>query len=147
MKVRRGRIGGRLKPKIGSTHAGRSMARELPPTAVRMRALAVDLPNQLEAGFAAARELGGGPRSARSAVVVGMGGSAIAADLVRSVTDPETDLPLGVTRGPTLPRAVGSDAWAILASYSGQTWETLSAYDEAGRRKMPRLAISSGGEL
>ena len=123
------------------------MERELPPSAPRMRSLALDLPNQLESGFRSARELGGGPRTARQAVVVGMGGSAIAADLVRSVTDPETELPLGVTRGPTLPKAIGSDAWAILASYSGQTWETLSAYDEAGRRSMPRLAISSGGEL
>lgn len=123
------------------------MARTLPPTAERMRALALELPAQLEAGFRSARELPAAPRTAHQAVVVGMGGSAIAADLVRSITDPETETTLSVTRGPTLPGPIGADAWAILASYSGQTWETLSAYAEAGRRGVPRLAISSGGEL
>ncbi|HTT26505.1 MAG TPA: SIS domain-containing protein [Thermoplasmata archaeon] len=123
------------------------MARSLPPTAARMRALALDLPNQLEAGFAAGRELGSGPRSARQAIMVGMGGSAIAADLVLSITDPETELPLTVARGPTLPRSVGRETWTVLASYSGQTWETLLAYDEAKRRGASLYAISSGGEL
>ncbi|MCI4317867.1 MAG: hypothetical protein L3J96_04950, partial [Thermoplasmata archaeon] len=99
------------------------MARPILPTAARMRGLALELPNQLEAGFSAGRELGSGPRAVRQAVMVGMGGSAIAADLVRSITDAETELPLGVTRGPTLPRSVGADTWAVLASYSGQTWE------------------------
>jgi glucose/mannose-6-phosphate isomerase len=112
-----------------------------------MRSLALELPNHLEAGFRSARELGGGPRSAKQAVVVGMGGSAIAADLVRSITDPETELPLGVTRGPTLPRSVGPDSWTVFASYSGQTWETLSAYDEARRRGAAMWTVSSGGEL
>src|SRR5580693_7461744 len=124
-----------------------SMAVKIPPSAARMRGLAVDLPNQLESGFRSARELGGGPRTARQAVVVGMGGSAIAADLVRSITDPETELPLGVTRGPTLPRSVGPETWAVFASYSGQTWETLSAYDEARRRGASLWTIGPGGEL
>jgi glucose/mannose-6-phosphate isomerase len=112
-----------------------------------MRSLATELPNQLLTGFRAARDLAPAPRVARHAVVVGMGGSAIAADLAATLTDPETELTLGVTRGPSLPRSVGSDGWAIFASYSGQTWETLSSYDEARRRGCARLAISSGGEL
>ena len=117
------------------------------PSAARMRALAIEFPNQLLEGYRAARELPPGPRSAKHAVVVGMGGSAIAADLAMNLTEPETELPLGVTRGPLLPRSVGPDSWAVFASYSGQTWETLTAYDEARRRRAPRLTIGSGGEL
>src|ERR1700691_6263999 len=105
------------------------MPRSVLPTAARMRGLTLDFPNHLETGFASGREMGGAPRSARQAVMVGMGGSAIAGDLVRSITDAETELSLVVTRGPTLPRSVGADPWTVLTSYSGQTWETLLAYD------------------
>jgi glucose/mannose-6-phosphate isomerase len=76
-----------------------------------------------------------------------MGGSAIAADLARGVTDPELEIILEVGRGPMLPRSVDKTSLTIFTSYSGNTWETLSAYDEAGRRGSVRVAISSGGEL
>jgi len=46
-----------------------------------------------------------------------------------------------------LPRSVDKSTLAIFASYSGNTWETLAAYDEAGRRGSVRLAVTSGGEL
>ncbi|MCI4337272.1 MAG: hypothetical protein L3K17_08845 [Thermoplasmata archaeon] len=113
-----------------------------------MRALASQLPRHLRDGFAAARELDRPiPRSARNVYLAGMGGSAIAADLVRSLTDPELEIGFAVGRGPTLPRTVDKECVTLLASYSGRTWETLSAYDEAGRRSSPRIVLSSGGEL
>ena len=113
-----------------------------------MRDLATQVPEHLEIGFGAARELAAPvPRQARAALVVGMGGSAIAADLVRGVTDPELEIRLDVGRGPTLPRSVDRTTLTIFASYSGNTWETLAAYDEAARRGSSRLVISSGGEL
>jgi len=115
---------------------------------VRMRTLATQVPEHLAAGFARAVDLGAPiPRQTRSAVVVGMGGSAIAADLARGVTDPELEIALEVGRGPSLPRSVDKTTLTIFTSYSGNTWETLSAYDEAGRRGSVRLAITSGGEL
>ena len=80
-------------------------------------------------------------------VLFGMGGSAIGADLLRSLTDAETDLLLRPVRESTLPRWVGPSTLAVAISYSGDTWETLSAFDEAGRRGAPRLALSSGGRL
>lgn len=113
-----------------------------------MRSLAVQLPRQLRDGFTAARELERPiPRSTRRIFLAGMGGSAIAADLVRALTDPELDAGFDVGRGPTLPRSIDANAVTLLASYSGGTWETLQAYDEAGRRGSPRIVLSSGGEL
>ena len=115
---------------------------------LHMRALATQLPNQLRDGFTAAGELDASlPRSTRHVYFAGMGGSAIAADLLRTLTGPEADLDLEVGRGPGLPRSVGREAVAILASYSGGTWETLAAYDEAGRRGTRRFVLASGGEL
>ncbi len=76
-----------------------------------------------------------------------MGGSAIAADLARSLFHAETEEPFLLTRGPQLPQAVGPRSTVFLLSYSGETWETLAAYDDAGRRGAQRIAISSGGTL
>jgi glucose/mannose-6-phosphate isomerase len=105
-------------------------------------------PAQLRSGFASARDLEfRWPRGIDRSVVFGMGGSAIGADLLRSLTDAETDLLLRPVREPTLPRWVGPSTLAVAVSYSGDTWETLSAFDEAGRRGAPRLAVSSGGKL
>jgi glucose/mannose-6-phosphate isomerase len=113
-----------------------------------MRSLATQFPAQLVDGFRSGEDLGAAvPRSTQAAYVMGMGGSAIAADLARVLIDPETELRLSVVRSPELPLAAGSHALTILASYSGDTGETLSAYTEAGRRGARRIAMSSGGEL
>jgi glucose/mannose-6-phosphate isomerase len=42
---------------------------------------------------------------------------------------------------------VSSDSLAVLSSYSGNTEETLALYDEARERAVPRLGLTSGGEL
>jgi glucose/mannose-6-phosphate isomerase len=105
-------------------------------------------PSQLRSGFAAGRALEfRWPRGLDRCAVVGMGGSAISADLLQSLTDTETDLLLQPVRESALPRWVGPTTLAVAVSYSGNTWETLSAFDEARRRGAPRLAVSSGGQL
>jgi glucose/mannose-6-phosphate isomerase len=114
----------------------------------RMRSLATELPTQLRAGFSLGIELQPTvPRDAHSALAVGMGGSAIAADLVQCLTEPETELAMSVVRGPAIPRSIGQKSIVILVSYSGNTWETLAAYDAAGRQGAHRISVSSGGEL
>jgi glucose/mannose-6-phosphate isomerase len=116
--------------------------------AERMRSLAVDLPNQLREGFRLGHDADARlPRQAATAVVAGMGGSAIAADLVRGITDSETGLLLSIGRGPTIPRGAGRSSLAVLTSYSGNTWETLAAYDAASRQGATRIAMTSGGAL
>jgi glucose/mannose-6-phosphate isomerase len=114
----------------------------------RMRALAVEFPNHLRDGFRLGRDADARlPRSPGPAIVAGMGGSAIAADLLRGITDPETTTLLSVHRGPTIPRGAGRSSLAILTSYSGNTWETLAAYDAARRQGATRVAMTSGGTL
>lgn len=114
----------------------------------RMRSLAVEFPNQLREGFRLGRDADARlPRSPGVAVVAGMGGSAIAADLLRGITDAETTTLLSVNRGPTIPRGAGRSSLAILTSYSGNTWETLAAYDAANRQGATRVVMTSGGTL
>jgi glucose/mannose-6-phosphate isomerase len=113
-----------------------------------MRALAAGLPRALEDGFRAGRELAPPAREDRSSVVaVGMGGSAIAADLARGLVSAESPVGYSVWRSPNLPRSVDRRTHVILVSYSGNTWETLQAYDAAARAGAYRTVITSGGTL
>ena len=113
-----------------------------------MRALAADLPDGLAAGFRAGLEAGVTSGSAVSHVyAAGMGGSAIAADLVRGIVDAESRVGLTVVRSHELPRSVDAAARVILVSYSGATWETVRAYADAGRRGAHRTVVTSGGPL
>jgi glucose/mannose-6-phosphate isomerase len=116
--------------------------------AVRMRALAAALPDALVSGYRSGRELSRPlPRDDLRFLAVGMGGSGIAADLARGVVDAESRAALSVLRSPDLPRSIDSRTEVLLVSYSGNTWETLAAYDAAGRAGARRTVITSGGAL
>lgn len=113
-----------------------------------MRALAVDFPSQLRRGFQAGQALELPIRSAsRSASFVGMGGSAIAADLLENVLRAETDWSLQSGRTDRLPTRWDPDAVHFFVSYSGETAETLAAYASARDRVGVRVTLSSGGTL
>ncbi len=80
-------------------------------------------------------------------VICGMGGSAIGADLLRSLTS-ELNKPLVfVHRGYDLPAFVDSKTLVIASSYSGNTEETLSAFKQTLTTKCKKLAITTGGKL
>lgn len=86
-------------------------------------------------------------RAVRQVMVLGMGGSAIGADLVQGMVGDAAVKPIGVNRTYTLPRWVGRDTLALICSYSGNTEETLSAAQAARRQGAKLLAITSGGTL
>jgi len=81
----------------------------------------------------------------RQIVMCGLGGSAIAGDLLRSYLAGELRVPFLVNRHYTLPRFVGPDTLVIISSYSGNTEETNAAHREALKRKARILCISSDG--
>jgi glucose/mannose-6-phosphate isomerase len=79
-------------------------------------------------------------------VVSGMGGSALGALLARTVYT-EIAVPFEISRGYHAPRYVGADTLFIASSYSGNTEETLSSYQEAVGRGARVAVIASGGKL
>jgi glucose/mannose-6-phosphate isomerase len=81
-----------------------------------------------------------------SIVLTGMGGSAIAGDLLRSYLAEELRIPFLVNRSYTLPGLVDRNSLVIVSSYSGNTEETMAAYRDAIRRKASVLCITTGGE-
>lgn len=80
-------------------------------------------------------------------VIVGMGGSALAAQLFSSFW-PELDLVIHRDYGlPALSQERWRNRLVIASSYSGNTEETLSAFKEARMKHMRVAAISTGGKL
>ncbi len=80
-------------------------------------------------------------------VLVGMGGSAIGGDLVRTYARDRATVPFSVIRDYQLPASVGEGTLVIASSYSGGTEETLSAYEDAIARGAAVYVVTSGGEL
>lgn len=80
-------------------------------------------------------------------LICGMGGSAIAGDLIAGAYYERTRVPLVVHRGYYLPGWADDRTLALLMSYSGETEETLTAAMQALERESPAIAITSGGKL
>lgn len=80
-------------------------------------------------------------------IVNGLGGSAIGGDLVRSYLHYTLKIPFFINRNYFLPAYASRDTLSIISSYSGNTEETISAYNESLKKKCKILAISSGGEV
>lgn len=87
------------------------------------------------------------PASTEALVICGMGGSAIGADLAVAALGDSIDKPVCVSRGYDLPSWVGPQHAVIFSSYSGNTEETLSCYEQATARGVPAYVVSSGGML
>jgi glucose/mannose-6-phosphate isomerase len=77
----------------------------------------------------------------------GMGGSAVAGDVLRSLFRGRLIVPVDVNRSPELPAYAGPHTLVVLSSYSGNTAETLACFDEAVARGCRVLPITSGGLL
>lgn len=86
-------------------------------------------------------------RDARQVLILGMGGSAIGGDLLRTLVAGECPVPIIVSREYGAPVWAGPDTLAIAVSHSGNTEETLSALEHARTRGGMLLGITTGGEL
>ncbi|HKZ51582.1 MAG TPA: bifunctional phosphoglucose/phosphomannose isomerase [Dehalococcoidia bacterium] len=80
-------------------------------------------------------------------LVLGMGGSAIAGDMLAALVAGESPVPVLVLRGYDLPPGLNEDNLIIASSYSGETEETLSAFQQALATGAGKLAVTSGGRL
>jgi len=80
-------------------------------------------------------------------IILGMGGSAIGGDLLRSLALLESRLPVWVHRGYDPPPFLDDDTLLIVSSYSGNTEETLSSFAESLATDAKKLAITGGGKL
>lgn len=77
----------------------------------------------------------------------GMGGSAISADIASVLLSKISTVPYFVVRGYNLPNYISNKSLVIVLSYSGNTEETLSCYEQAIAKTSNIVVISSGGKL
>ncbi len=80
-------------------------------------------------------------------LIIGMGGSAIGADFARAIVETESCIPIFVLRDYSIPNWVDEKTFVIASSYSGNTEETLTAYNKCLEIGCNSIAISTGGEL
>jgi glucose/mannose-6-phosphate isomerase len=100
---------------------------------------------ELPARFAGAREV----------VVIGMGGSAIAGDILRAIAAAPGRKAVHIVRGYEAPSFVGEETLVVACSHRGNTEETLSAFQQAleagarpdGRQSGRALVVTTGGRL
>lgn len=81
----------------------------------------------------------------RSVVVLGMGGSGVAGDVLSAAVGPSCPVPVLTHRGYDLPAWVGAADLVVAVSCSGTTEETLSGTDVAIRRRCRLLAVGAEG--
>jgi glucose/mannose-6-phosphate isomerase len=108
------------------------------------------LPEQVQAAAATAAEVGGplpNHDDIENVVVLGMGGSGIAGDVVREVAGPFMPVPLVVHKGYGIPNFIGDNTLVFAISFSGNTEETLEAVVEAAASGAHIVTVSNGGEL
>lgn len=81
--------------------------------------------------------------------ILGMGGSAIGGDLLKSIVHQSTgdSLRITVNRSYELPAYLSPSSLVIASSYSGNTEETLTTFEKAIQKTDNLFAITSGGKL
>lgn len=89
------------------------------------------------------------PRGLKRAALAGLGGSALPGDIVNALLpslNPPT-APIEIIREYDLPGHLGTDTLLFVASFSGNTEETLSAYAQGRARGLPMCVVTRGGKL
>jgi glucose/mannose-6-phosphate isomerase len=108
-----------------------------------------NLPSQLENAFQRGLSLSLPEwQGIQRVLIAGMGGSAIGADLLVAYAAPLCPVPIVVQRNYTLPAwAHGPDTLVVASSHSGNTEETLAAFELASKSNCRILALCTGGKL
>ncbi len=83
----------------------------------------------------------------KNIIIGGLGGSGIGGRIARSLFLDKSPVPVEVFSEYTLPNYADKHSLVILSSYSGNTEETLSMYEDALSRQCTVICIASGGKL
>lgn len=111
--------------------------------------LAESLPDQVAEAVVRARLVEGlpDPRNVEHVVVMGMGGSGIAGDVLMAAAAPLLPVPVIVSKSYECPAFVGESSLVFAISYSGETEETVQAASDAAVAGARMVVITGGGEL
>ena len=107
------------------------------------------LPEQVAAALSAATGVTGlpGHDQVENVVVLGMGGSGIAGDVLVAAAAPFMPVPVTVVKGYEPPDYVGTGSLVFAVSFSGDTEETVEAATGAYEAGASLVVVSGGGAL
>ena len=107
----------------------------------------MDFPEQFRVGLKAAKKVALKSYAfltpPGNIIICGMGGSALPGDILSTLRP----LDIFMHKSYGLPPQAGNESLVICVSYSGNTEETISAFNEALNKKLPIIAITTGGKL
>lgn len=109
-----------------------------------MREIILNFPKQFEIGIKAAENIKI-EGSFDNIVICGVGGSALPGTLLLDIAD--ISIPVFTHRDYGLPKIASEKSLIICVSFSGNTEETLSSYQEAIEKNYRPIAICTGGKL
>lgn len=112
-----------------------------------MEQVLLDSPQQYLDGLKAAEQVASWTPSEKieRVLLAGMGGSWMAGSLLRD--SGLTVTPFNIHRAYNLPSWVNKNTLVIASSFSGNTEETISAYEEAKKLGLPLIGIAAGRQL
>ncbi|HHE65769.1 MAG TPA: bifunctional phosphoglucose/phosphomannose isomerase [Bacteroidetes bacterium] len=84
-------------------------------------------------------------KSITNVIICGMGGSAIAGDLISTLYGDE--FPIVVRKDYKVPTYCNENTLGIVCSYSGNTEETVSCFEQLEKQKVQIVLITSSGRL
>lgn len=107
------------------------------------------LPEQVARAAEEAADVEGLPHrlEIENVVVLGMGGSGLAGDILLATAGPFMSVPVVVVKSYTLPAFVGEGSLVFAISFSGNTEETVESVGEAAVQGARVVAVTSGGQL
>lgn len=111
--------------------------------------ITASLPEQIAQAVEVARAIEPLPQAKQidSVVVLGMGGSGIAGDVLAGAAASACPVPVSVVKSYELPAFVGPHTLVFAVSCSGNTEETLSSTEAAFAAGAAVVVVSAGGEL
>ena len=114
-----------------------------------MFAAAAELPEQVEQAAAGARDLDGLPdhEDVENVVLLGMGGSGIAGDVLTVAAGPFMPVPVVVHKGYGIPNFIDEHTLVFAVSFSGETEEVIEGATAASACGGHLVCISAGGQL
>jgi len=80
-------------------------------------------------------------------VVTGLGGSGIGGSIVQNYVFDKLKIPFIVNKDYFLPAFVNKHSLVVVCSYSGNTEETIEAFNQAKKLKATIVCITSGGKI
>jgi glucose/mannose-6-phosphate isomerase len=123
-------------------------ARHYRVDAGKMLDLAMHMPDHIEEAWRMMKSFKAAPPRRKAPVILcGMGGSAIGGKLLLDMIRADATVPIILESGYALPAFADASTSVVCVSYSGDTEETLSCFQNALMRKCPTVVITSGGAL